>query len=285
MPAVGLRPETRPRGRELAWPWSAGAAAALVVTYLATRLSLADRFPYFFDEELSPATRQLVARSSYGRFRGPGVRPGTALTWLAVAWVELGFAPLTSVRLVSLLGLLTVGVVGLLARSVLGPAVGWVAAGLCVVLPFVVHDGIGVYEPLVTLIVAASLYLQIEFRPPACLWLAGLLGVVLAAGVLAWLNTLPALVLLPVSLLCFDWSGPGRRRRMTRWLQGIAVATAIVVAARYRCSARRATTSSFDDSEQSPALARPDGDGRAGRPVRSRRGELGVVLSRAPAGT
>ena len=76
-----------------------------------------------------------------------------------------------------------------------------------------------------------SLYLQIEFARRPRLWLAGLLGVVLAAGVLTKLNTLPALVLLPVSLLCFDWSGPGRRRRMTRWLQGIAVVTAIVVAA------------------------------------------------------
>ena len=233
MPAVRLRPETRPRGRELAWPWSAGAAAALVVTYLATRLSLADRFPYFFDEALYAGHAQLVARSHTDAFVALEFGQGPLMTWLAVAWVELGFAPLTSVRLVSLLaGLLTVGVVGLLARSVLGPAVGWVAAGLCVVLPFyVVHDGIGVYEPLVTLIVAASLYLQIEFARRPRLWLAGLLGVVLAAGVLTKLNTLPALVLLPVSLLCFDWSGPGRRRRVTRWLQGIAVATAIVVAA------------------------------------------------------
>ena len=99
-------------------------------------------------------------------------------------------------------------------------------------LPFyVVHHGIGVYEPLVTLIVTAALYLQIEFARRPRLWVAGLLGAVLGAAVLTKLNTLPALALLPVSLLCFDWSGPGRRRRVTRWLRGAALVTAMVVVA------------------------------------------------------
>ena len=40
---------------------------------------------------------------------------------------------------------------------------GLVAAGLCVVLPFfLVHDGIGIIEPLVTLVMASALYFQVE---------------------------------------------------------------------------------------------------------------------------
>ena len=74
---------------------------------------------------------------------------------------------------------------------------------------FVVHDGIGIYEPLVTLIMARrpvrSKYKLA--RRPSLRW-GALLGPFFAAGALTKENTLPALALLPLSLLCFDWSQP-----------------------------------------------------------------------------
>jgi 4-amino-4-deoxy-L-arabinose transferase-like glycosyltransferase len=129
-------------------------------------------------------------------------------------------------------GLLTVLVVGLLGWRFGGGLVGLVAAGLCVVVPFfVVHDGIGIMEPLVTLVMAAALLLQLELARRPDLRVAVLLGLVLAAGVLLKESTKPALALVPLSLLCFDWSAPGRRRRLGVWAWGVGLAALMVVAA------------------------------------------------------
>ncbi|MEA2362697.1 MAG: hypothetical protein QOD71_1842 [Thermoleophilaceae bacterium] len=235
--AARVDAQPRDRGpRELgarSWIWAVAGAAAIVTTYLATHLSFVSRFPYFLDEGLYADFANQAARSQDKLFAALEIGQGPLLMWLGAVWVKLGFAPLTAIRLVSVTaGLLTIGVIGLLARSLWGAAAGWVAAGLCVALPFfVVNDGIGIYEPLVTLIMASALFLQIALARRPDPRVAALLGVVLAAGVLTKQNTAPALALLPVSLLCFDWSDPGRRRRVIAWISGVAIVAGIVVAA------------------------------------------------------
>jgi 4-amino-4-deoxy-L-arabinose transferase-like glycosyltransferase len=215
-------------------PGVGAALGAIVVLYLATRLRFITAFPYFSDEGLYGGYAFEGARSTHKLFVSFVIGREPLFVWFAIPWIKLGFDPLIAVRLVSVIaGLLTVGVVGLLGRRVGGPATGLVAAALCVVLPFlVVHDGIGIYEPLVTLIMASALYVQIELaRRPSLRW-GALLGLVLAAGALTKENTLPALALLPLSLLCFDWSQPEVRRRLYVWLGAVAIAVAAFVAAR-----------------------------------------------------
>jgi 4-amino-4-deoxy-L-arabinose transferase-like glycosyltransferase len=153
--------------------------------------------------------------------------------WLGIPWVKLGINPLDAVRIVSAIsGLLTVVAVGLIGRLLGGLVVGLAAAALCVVLPFfVVHDGIGIIEPLVTLVMASALYLQVVHARRPDLRVAALLGLVLAAGVLTKENTRPALALLPVSLLCFDWAAADRGRRLRTWLWGVGIAAVMVVGA------------------------------------------------------
>jgi 4-amino-4-deoxy-L-arabinose transferase-like glycosyltransferase len=131
-----------------------------------------------------------------------------------------------------LAGLLTALAIGVLGRRVGGPRVGLMAAALCVVLPFfVVHDGIGTAEPLVTLWMATALYLQVELARRPDLRVAALLGLTLAAGYLTKDNTKPALALLPVSLLIFDWSETGRRERLRTWLWGVGIVVLMLAAA------------------------------------------------------
>ncbi len=209
-------------------------AAAIAALYLVSRLWFVGRFPYFSDEGQFATYTQQAAHSLHQLFVSEGGSPELPLfTWLGIPWVKLGFNPLVAVRIVSVIsGLLTVGVVGLLGHRLGGTAVGLVAAMLCVLLPFfVVHDGIGIYEPLVTLIMASALYAQIELaRHPSLRW-GALLGLVLAAGTLTKANTEPALVLIPVSLLCLDWSAVGRRRRVGTWLMAVAIAAVLVLGA------------------------------------------------------
>jgi len=234
----GLPPGANPAGgpaggRLLGAPggaWAGGGAVVIVAAYLLTRLWFVGHFPYFVDEGTYANFAAEGSQSVHQLFVSLVIGQGPLEPWLATFWIKLGFGPLLSVRLVSVIsGLLTVGLVGLLGRRLDGAAVGWVAGAICVVLPFfVVHDGIGIYEPLVTLIMATALYLQLVLVRGPSLRLGVLLGLVLGAGILTKENTLPALALLPVSLLCFDWSPADRRRRLERWVQGAAIAVVMV---------------------------------------------------------
>jgi 4-amino-4-deoxy-L-arabinose transferase-like glycosyltransferase len=209
------------------------AAALVVVVYVATRLAFADGFPYFLDE------------GSYAGFTWDGSHSlkdiWISLTigreplqiWLGIPLVELGVNPLTAMRAVSVVsGLLTLPVLFLLGRRLADDRVGLVAAAIYAVIPFaVVHNGIGIMESLVTLIVATALLLQIDFARNPSIRLALLLGLVGAAGVLTKENTKPAMALIPLSLLLFDWRPEGRRERLTRWLGGVAIVGAMMVLA------------------------------------------------------
>ncbi len=199
--------------------------AAILIAYVATRWAVAGRLPPFLDEAIYATYTDQAATSRDKLFVVLEIAQGPFTTWLSVIWVKLGFSSLTAVRLVSVAaGLLTVAAVGELARRLWGAAAGLIAAGLCVVLPFfLVHDGIGIYEPLVTLIMAAALLLQVVFARKPDLRVAVLLGAVVGAGVLTKLNALPALFLMPLSLVCFDWSREGLRHRLKLWGAGLGV--------------------------------------------------------------
>jgi 4-amino-4-deoxy-L-arabinose transferase-like glycosyltransferase len=205
----------------------------ITAAYLVTRLVFMARFPYFFDEGTYAAFIEQAGNSTSRLFVSLSIGREPLQIWLGVFWLKLGFDPLVAGRLVSVTaGLLTVGVIGLLGRRAGGAQVGWTAAALAVLLPFfVVHDGIGIYEPLVTLIVAAALLLQLEIARRPTLLRGLLLGLVLASGVLTKRNTAPALFLIPFSLLCFDWSQEDRRRKIGVWAGAIAVAGACAVIA------------------------------------------------------
>jgi 4-amino-4-deoxy-L-arabinose transferase-like glycosyltransferase len=231
------------------------AAAAIVAGYLLSRALFVTRFPYFLDEGTYAVFTYKAAHSLHDLFISFTIAREPLMFWLGIPWVKLGFNPLHAVRIVSVIaGLLTLIVIGLLGRRLGGTLVGFVAAGLCVVLPFfVVHDGIGIIEPLVTLEMAAALYLQIEYARRPAIRLALLLGLVLAAGVLTKENTKPSLALVPLSLLCLDWAQEGRRERLLAWLRGIAIAAVMVVGA-YLLLHVSSRYSEFEKARHNPLL-------------------------------
>lgn len=207
-------------------------AIALLVLYVASRLWFVGRLPYFLDEGLYAQYAYQGAQSTHQLFISETIGKEPLQAWLAIVWQALGVGPLVAIRLVSVsAGLLTVGVVGLLGRRLGGTAVGLAAAALCVALPFfVVSDGVGIEEPLVTLIMAGALYLEVELaRRPAIGTGVGL-AAVLAAGVLTKQSAEAAVLLMPLSLLCFDWSSRGRRRRLAIWFAALALALVAVLA-------------------------------------------------------
>jgi 4-amino-4-deoxy-L-arabinose transferase-like glycosyltransferase len=251
------------------------AGAAIVLAYVATRWLFIDRFPYFLDEGTYAVFANRAAHSTSDLFYSFTIGREPLMFWLGIPWIKLGVNPLVSVRLVSAIaGLLTLVFVGLLARRVGGMAAGLTAAALCVVLPFfLVHDGIGIIEPMVTLVMAAALYLQVEFARRPDLRIAALLGLVLAAGVLTKENTKPALALVPLSLLCFDWNAVDRSQRLKRWLAGIGLAAVMVVGAMLLLRVS-SLYHLYEESRDDPLLytVRPVGD-----VLRDPFGELGAT--------
>ena len=206
------------------------AAVGVVLLYLATRVAFAARFPYFIDEGTYASFTYRATQSWSDIWVSLTIGREPLQIWFGIPWVELGFNPLTSMRIVSVLsGLLTLPVIFLLGRRLADDWVGVVAAALFAILPFfVVHNGIGIMESLVVLVVAAALLIQIDLARRPSLRLGLLLGLVLAAGVLTKENTKPAIALIPLSLLCFDWAPAGRRRRLTLWLQSIGIVAVMV---------------------------------------------------------
>jgi 4-amino-4-deoxy-L-arabinose transferase-like glycosyltransferase len=213
--------------------WLGAAVVGLAALYLGSRLWFMSRLPYFLDEGIFATFSYQGAQSVHQLFVSLTIGKEPLQAWLGIPVQALGSDPLMAMRLVSMsAGLLTVGAVGLLGRRVGGTAVGLVGAGLYVVLPFfVVNDGVGIEEPLVTLVMASALYVQIGLARAPSLRRGAVLAAILAAGTLTKQSGEAAALLLPASLLCFDFSAPDRRRRLCVWLGAAGIAALAVVGA------------------------------------------------------
>jgi hypothetical protein len=201
-------------------------AVGILGIYTLMRLLLLWRMPHFVDEGT-------FARWTFDAYTDPGARfesltdgYGPLMPWVAAGFMKLGAGPLTAIRWVSFCaGLVTMTMVGLLARRVGGSALALGAAAIYVVLPFfVVHDAIGIMDPLVAALLASALVLQLSLAERPRLDVALVLGLVMAAAVLVKDPGKLAVALLPLSLLVFDWSGAARLRRLAAWSGYVAIA-------------------------------------------------------------
>lgn len=204
-------------------------AGVLVAVFAVTRLGLLWRFPPFVDEATYAWWAWQIAEDPGVLFVSLASGKEPLLPWLGAVFTWGSFEPLTAVRLVSILSsVATLAATTLIARELGGRAAAWTAATICVVVPFfVVHDAIGIYDPLATAATAAALLFQIRLArtPSAATTVA--LGLVLGAGLLTKQSTYLSFVLMPLGLLLLD-----RREaaRVFAWGARLAVAAGIGVA-------------------------------------------------------
>jgi 4-amino-4-deoxy-L-arabinose transferase-like glycosyltransferase len=185
-------------------------------------------FPPFVDEGIYGRWTRSVFEDSHQRFIALANGKEPLLTWLGAVAMKTGLGPLGAQRAVSVVaGAVTLVAVGLIGRELAGPAAGLLSSALYAVVPFfVVHDGIGIMEPLLTAATTVALYLQIRLARAPRIG-AGLgLGVALAAALLTKETALYALVLMPAALLVFRWGEPSRGRRLAAWFGANVVAAA-----------------------------------------------------------
>lgn len=191
----------------------------ILALYFLTRLLLFWRFPVFWDEGFYAVQAQTGLDYPATRFSELADNKGPLFHWISIVFVDAGFSPLGAVRFVSLLaGVSTLATTALIARRLAGQAAGLVAGAVYLALPiFLVHDAHGLVDPLLAALMSAALLLQIQQAERARLDRAFALGLVLGAAVLTRQLGELALLLLPLSLLCFDFSGPRRIARLARW--------------------------------------------------------------------
>jgi 4-amino-4-deoxy-L-arabinose transferase-like glycosyltransferase len=207
----------------------AAASAGVLAFFLLTRLLLLWRFPPFFDESLYANWAAQAHDSANERFVALANGKLPLLPWLGAAVMEFGAEPITAVRLVSFVcGLVTMTFVGLLGARLAGRWAGVAAAGAYAVMPYaVVHDVLGLMEPLVTTTGVIALYLQVRLAAKPRLDFALLLGLAFGAGLLTKESGAIALVLLPFSLLVFRWDKSGQKRRLAAWAGCAAVSVVV----------------------------------------------------------
>ncbi len=208
------------------------AVLALYSLYLLTRISLMQRAPIFWDEAFHAVEAQTGLDDPAQRFQFIADGKPPLFNWVSIVLVDLGLEPLTAVRTVSLIaGLVTLTLVLLLGRWIAGDWAGLTAGTLYVLSPFaLVHDTYGLIDGLFAACAMLALWLQIQLaRRPAALTAIGV-GLAMGAAILTRQIGYLGLLLLPLSLLAFDWKSSRRRKRLLGWA-GCAVLAAVVALA------------------------------------------------------
>jgi 4-amino-4-deoxy-L-arabinose transferase-like glycosyltransferase len=222
-------PEARLRRRVPGLRGSRGAALAfgiVLMVWLATRIVLATRFPLYGDEGIFASLTQLVWSNPEQRFVALIGNKGLLSTWTTGAMMGLGLGPVAAVRGYALLsGLVTLVATTALTVRIWGRRVAIAVAVVLVLLPYMlVYDVVAQYDPFIAAAAMVSLLLQLKLVQRARLDLALLLGLVLGAGLLTKQSGTFAVLLIPVSLVCFDWKGPALWRRLVSWIGCVVLA-------------------------------------------------------------
>jgi hypothetical protein len=195
------------------------ATTAIAAAFVGAVVLLASRRPPFLEESTTAWWTEIVAGDPAFRFAPLSAGREPLFEWVAAVLSTLGLSPFSAGRAVSALaGAALVLLAAQLGRSLGGARAGALAAAAVAVSPFVlVYASVGVVETLATALALAALVLQEALARTIRLIAGAALGLVLGA---AFLTAGPAsallLVLWPLSLLRFDWTGERRAARLLR---------------------------------------------------------------------
>jgi hypothetical protein len=209
---------------------TARVGAALLVLYIVSHLLLLWRFPWFVDETIFAWFAQTAQGDPAQRFIALSDHKGLINTWIGAALIHLGIAPMTAMRVISV-------VAGIVASAATGYLVWrWyrammltlIAAALVAFVPYMfVHDALGVYDAFIAAGSMVALALQLDLARRVRLDLALLLGATWGVLLLAKPTGALAIVLVPFSLMLFDWQSERRVRRLLEWAGLVALALVI----------------------------------------------------------
>src|ERR1700712_1789547 len=156
----------------------------LAATFLATRLALLWRFPWFVDETTFASFAKQVHGDLGQFFVAEGDKKGLLASWLGACLVTAGIDPVTAMRLLAAAGAaLAAACGGLIMRRLYGLRDGLLTAALVALGPFfLVTASVGVYDSLVTGLVTAAVLVALHLAERPRVATALLLRAVGGAG-------------------------------------------------------------------------------------------------------
>ena len=202
------------------------AAISLISLYLITRLYNILGLPIFTDEAIYIRWSQIALQDTSWRFISLTDGKQPMYVWLTMTFLRYVNDPLLAGRLVSVLsGLLTTIGLFFLAREVFkNNKIALLSSLLYILFPFaLVYDRIALYDSLVGMFIVWSLYLEILLVRRLRLDLALILGMIIGLGMLTKTNANFALILLPFSLLLFNFKVSNPKKKLLRWFCLIAI--------------------------------------------------------------
>ena len=205
------------------------AAGLLAAAFVATRLALTWRFPWFVDETIFASFAKEVHGDVGNLFIAEIDKKGLLPSWLGATLIGLGIDPITAMRLLACTGAAAAAAFGgLLMRRLYGAREAILTAALVAIGPFfLVTASVGVYDAMTTGLVAGAVLVSLRLLQRPRPYTALLLGAMLGAGALTKPTAWVAAFVLPFTLLLFDRAAPHARRRFLLWLGHAALAVAV----------------------------------------------------------
>jgi 4-amino-4-deoxy-L-arabinose transferase-like glycosyltransferase len=196
-------------------------AAVLLLSYFATRLYNLTAVPIFTDEAIYIRWVQIF-RGDIGQLfvsLNDGKQP--LFIWLGYPFNWAFSNPLLAQRLVSAFaGFSTMLALYLLSKELFSnKRTAFFAAGLYIVLPFaLVYDKLALYDSLLATFAVWSLYFEIKLVKQNNISNAIFAGAVIGCGLLTKSSAYFFLLLLPTTLVLFNFNHKTRNTRLLKWL-------------------------------------------------------------------
>jgi 4-amino-4-deoxy-L-arabinose transferase-like glycosyltransferase len=211
-------------------------AIGLVILYFVTRLTNILSLPIFTDEAIYVRWAQIAANDANWRFISLTDGKQPSFVWIGMILMKIFDDPLLAGRMVSVIAgfFLMIGIY-FLSNEIFNPSaplraskIGLLASLIYVIFPFsLVYDRLALYDSLVAMFIIWALYLEVLLVRKPRLDTALILGMVIGGGMLTKTSANFAFILLPFSLLLFDFKQKNWRKFLLRWA-GLAAVSVLV---------------------------------------------------------
>ncbi len=205
-------------------------AILISAVYFITRLLNIMSLPIFTDEAIYVRWGQIALHDPTWRFISLTDGKQPMFIWIEMVFLKLIHDPLLAGRLVSVgCGFLsTIGIFFLGREIFKNRWIGLLSALIYVLFPFaLVYDRMALYESLVNVFTIWSLYLEVLLVRRNRLDIALILGLVFGGGALTKSDVYFSMILLPFSLVLFNFKQKELARKLLKWT-GLAVLSVVL---------------------------------------------------------
>lgn len=184
------------------------AGFGIIALYFFTRLYNILSFPIFTDEAIYVRWSQIASNDASWRFISLTDGKQPSFVWIAMVLMKFINDPLLAGRLVSVLSGFgsVIGLFFLASELFKNRKIGLLASFVYVIYPFsLVYDRLALYDSMVAMFIIWSLYFEVLLVRKLRFDLALILGMVIGGGMLTKTSANFAIILLPFTLLLFNF--------------------------------------------------------------------------------